>query len=96
MTFRTSAKATINAIEGLLGQHIDVRLDDVTALRLGAREVVLVVLTSSLENREETFVGASFVGTRPADSAARATLDALNRRIYNLTSQSPRQTGEDD
>jgi len=96
MTFQTSAKATINAIEKLLGQHIDVRLEDITALRLGVREVVLVVLTSLLENREETLVGASFVGTHPAESAARATLDALNRRIYNLTSQAPRQTEQDE
>ncbi len=96
MTFQTSAKATINAIEKLLSQHLDVRLDDVAALRLGMREVVLVVLTSLLENREETFVGASFVATRPAESAARATLDALNRRIYNLTTQAPRQTDQDD
>ena len=96
MTFQTSAKATINAIEKLLGQHIDVRLDNVTALRLGVREVVLVVLTSLLEDREETLVGASLAGTRPAESAARATLDALNRRIYNLTSQAPRQTEQDD
>jgi hypothetical protein len=95
-TFQTSAKATINAIEQLLGRNIDVRLDDATALRLGVREVVIVVLTSLLENREETFVGASFVGTRPAESAARATLDALNRRIYNLSSQAPRQTQPDD
>lgn len=95
-TFQTSAKATINAIEKLVGRDIDVHLDDVTAMRLGTREIILVVLTSAIENREETFVGASFVGARPAESAARATLDALNRRIYNLTTQSPRQTRHTD
>ncbi len=95
MIFRASATATINALEKLLGKSVDMRLDDVTALRLGVREIVLVVLTSSIEDREETFVGASFVGTRPAESAARATLDALNRRIYNLTAQAPRETGQD-
>lgn len=96
MPFRTSAKATIDAIEKLLGRNLDMRLDDATALRLGVREVVLVVLTSSIDNHEETFVGASFVGTRLAESAARATLDALNRRICNLTFESPRQTQPND
>jgi len=93
-TFHTSAKATINAIEKLLEHFIDVRLEDVEAFRIGTREVLLVILTCLIENREETFVGASFVGTRPIESAARATLDALNRRIYNIGTQTPRQSDE--
>lgn len=90
-TFRTAARATINAIERLLSNTIDVRLEDAETFRLGTREVLIVILTSLIENREETFVGASFVGARPIESAARATLDALNRRIYNLNLQAPRQ-----
>jgi hypothetical protein len=91
--FRTSAQATINAIEKLL-EHFDVRLEDVEAFRIGTREVLLVILTCLIENREETFVGASFVGSRPIESAARATLNALNRRIYNISTQTPRQSDE--
>ena len=53
-------------------------------------------MTAQVEDREETFVGASFVGARPSDAAARATLDALNRRIYNLTIQTPRQADEEE
>ena len=92
MAFHTPAKATIHAIQKLLGQYIDVHLGEAAAFRLGSHEVVLVILTCVFENREETFVGSSFVGTRPADSAARATLDALNRRIHNLIAQAPRQS----
>ncbi|MDE3090635.1 MAG: hypothetical protein KGJ80_14770 [Chloroflexota bacterium] len=88
---RTAALATLNAVEKLLDQRIKVRLENATTFRLDSREVLIVIVTSQIEDREETFIGASFVGNRPAESAARATLDALNRRIYNLTLQSPRE-----
>jgi len=90
-TYRTAARATIIAIEKLLSNTIDVRLENAETFRLGAREILIVILTSLIENREETFVGAGFVGARPIESAARATLDALNRRIYNLNLQAPRE-----
>lgn len=92
---RTAAIATVDAVEKLLDRRIKVRLDDAVTFRIDSREIMIVVVTSQIEDREETFVGASFVGNRPAESAARATLDALNRRIYNLTLQSPRD-GTDD
>ena len=93
--FQSAAKATINAIEKLLGQSIDVQLENVTTLRLDTREVILVILTCFIENREETFVGAGFVDGRPVESAARATMDALNRRIYTLTVQAPHRSRPD-
>lgn len=83
--FQTAARATISCIEQLIGHHMDVRLENATSLRLDLREIALVVLTCLVEDREETFVGASFVGVRPAEAAARATLDALNRRILTFT-----------
>jgi len=90
-TNRTAAKATIVAVEKLLDHRIKVRLEDVTSFRFDLREVIIVIVTCQIEDREETFVGASFAGNRPSESAARATLDALNRRIYNLSLQSPRE-----
>ncbi len=89
--FRTAAKATINALEKLVNHTIDVRLEDAQTFRMGARDVLLIVVTALIDGNEESFVGSSFVGTRHAESAARATLDALNRRIQNLTLQSPRE-----
>jgi len=93
--FHTAAKATINAVERLLDHRIGARLDDAATFSFGSREILLVIVTCQIEDREETFVGASFVGVRPTESAARATLDALNRRIYNLTLQGPRLAEEE-
>ena len=84
MPFHTAARATISCIEQLIGHHMDVRLENATSLRLDSREIALIVLTCLVQDREETFVGASFVGMRPTEAAARATLDALNRRIFTL------------
>ncbi len=86
-TFRTAVLATIDAVQKLVGNQMDMRLVDTAALRLNSHEVLVVIISCAFEDREEAFVGASFVGTRPIESAARATLDALNRRIYLLTSR---------
>jgi hypothetical protein len=82
--FRTAALATIGAIRGLMGHFVDIRLDNTATLRLEAREILLVLVTCMFPDHEEAFVGASFVGSQPADSGARATLDALNRRILTM------------
>jgi hypothetical protein len=88
--FYTAARATVNCIEKLVGHEMDVRVNNVTTLRLDSHEVAVVILTCLIENREETFVGASFVGSRQAESAARATLDALNRRIFPFSTRGTR------
>ncbi len=82
--FRTSAAATINAIQSLIGHCVDIRLDETATLRLNSHEVLMVLLTCMFPDHEESFVGASFVGMHPAESAARATLDALNRRMLTM------------
>lgn len=93
--FQTAARATIDAIEKLIGQYVNVHLENTATLRLDSREIILVILTCLVENSEEVFVGASFVRGDPVESAARATLDALNRRIYALTLQAPRRSEPD-
>ncbi|MBI4790964.1 MAG: hypothetical protein HY782_28370 [Chloroflexi bacterium] len=95
-TLATAARATISCIEQLVGRQMDVRLENATCLRLDTREIALVVLACLVQDREETFVGASFVGLRPAEAAARATLDALNRRILTLTTGGARLRPESD
>lgn len=95
-TNRTAANATIAAVEKLLDHRIKVRLENLTSFRFDLREVLIVIVTCQIEDREETLVGASFAGNRPSEAAARATLDALNRRIYNLTFQAPRESESGD
>lgn len=88
--FRTAAQATLDAIQKLIDHRVDVHLVDTATVRLDMHEVLLVIVSCEFPDREESFVGASFVGVRPAESAARATLDALNRRIFLLTTGAAR------
>ncbi len=85
--FYSAARATVQCVEKLAGRQLDVRVEHATALRLDAFEIAIVILTCWIDDREEKLVGASFVGSYPAESAARATLDALNRRIFTLNTQ---------
>ncbi|MBI5305931.1 MAG: hypothetical protein HY868_27630 [Chloroflexi bacterium] len=94
MSFRSGAQATINAVEKLVGNYMDVRLEETATMQIGNREVLMVIVSCLTQDREETFVGTSFVGAKPVESAARATLDALNRRIHNFTLQAPRQSDD--
>ena len=82
--FRTAAKATINCVEKLTKHQMDIQVESAETFRQDTHEILFVILKCFVENREENLVGACFVGPRPAESAVRATLDALNRRIYSL------------
>jgi hypothetical protein len=94
--FRTAANATIDAIEKLINHSLEFQLEDAQAFGMGTREILIVVVQCLIEDREEVFAGTSFVGSRLIESAARATLDALNRRIYNLAIQAPREPDESE
>lgn len=93
--FHVGAQATINAIGKLVGGFMQVRLEETATMRLGQREILLVVVACLTPDREETFIGTSFVTSRPVEAAARAALDALNRRIHNFTLQAPRQADDE-
>ena len=93
--FRTAAIATIDAIGKLVGQSAEFQLEDTQVFGMGTRKIVVVVVNCLTQDREEVFSGSSFVGTHLVESAARATLDALNRRIHNIALQAPRQDETD-
>jgi len=94
MPFQVGAQATIHALEKLVKGYMDIRLEETSTMQLGNHEILLVVVSCLTQDREETFIGTSFVTSKPVESAARATLDALNRRIHNFTLQAPRQTDD--
>ena len=81
---QAAANATINSIRGLLKQHAEIQLSEIRVLQMDSAEIVVAVLKCFAENREENWVGSCFVTSHLAESAVRATLDALNRRIFYL------------
>lgn len=79
---RLIAEAVIQAVEDL---HPGLRhsyVEGVSFVQLGARECVAVVVATVAPSLEETLVGAAMVRNHSRmDAIARATLDALNRRL---------------
>lgn len=81
---RSVAHATLIAAAGTLGGSVKLFLDDVRIVALDHGEAVVATVGVHDGNREEMLVGCAFVRRDDAQSAARATLSALNRRFSGL------------
>jgi hypothetical protein len=80
-----SSRALINAIEKLLNTQGALALQDVSVVEVSARKVMLAVLTWTIEGHEEILVGATVARGEPLEDAARATFDAVNRKLVRIT-----------
>lgn len=83
---RLVGEATLDALEDLYPTLPPLALDSIGESSVGMRKVVIAVVVASLENhREELAVGAALSPGDVTETAARAVLDALNRRLPSLT-----------
>jgi hypothetical protein len=76
--------ALIDAIENLIGRRGAIDLSDVKLVELTDRQLVIVLVTWHGARADESFVGSSLSENNPAAAAARATLDAINRKLIRL------------
>ena len=81
---RGGGMALINAIENLIGRRQVIDLDDAKLMELSGRQLVVVVVTWHGARADESFVGSALSDNNPAAAAARATLDAINRKLIRL------------
>ncbi len=83
---RLVGEATLNALEALYPTLPPLALDSIGESAVGMRTVVIAIVVTSLENhREELAVGAALSAGDVTETAARAVLDSLNRRLPSLT-----------
>lgn len=83
-TLRTTASATLAAIEELIGGDARVQLDWLEVQEVGAPgrpQVVSAAVTFLTRDGHDVHVGSAIVRGDEREAAVRATLDALNRRI---------------
>ncbi len=81
---RLVALATVAAVEQYFKSATMFSVDEVVAQTLSNRRVVNVILTLLTGSGEESFLGSSLVKDDEREAVARATLDAINRKIAVL------------
>lgn len=83
---RLIGEATIDAIEQTFDKIPPIALDAISVMPVGSQSVTAaVIVAAGLGGREDLTVGSALVSGDEAESAVRAVLDALNRRLARLS-----------
>jgi hypothetical protein len=81
---RSGGLALIDAVENLIGRRRVIGLSDVRLVELTNRQLVIVLVTWHGARADESFVGSALSEDNPVAAAARATLNAINRKLIRL------------
>ncbi len=76
-----AARATLDALSSLLSS-VTFKQPDIEVVPIQGQSVLLLVLTLNDNRGEQQLLGSSFINANPLTAAARATLDAVNRRLF--------------
>lgn len=79
--YRLIAEATVEAVSDYFASTSFFHVDDIKIIELSGKELVIVSVGILSSSGEELLSGSSFSKGDLKESAARATLDALNRRL---------------
>ncbi len=82
---RLVAEATLQSVEDFVQGRIAFALEDVAVFALGREKVASTCVALVTPQGEQVFTGTAMVKGSETDSIARATLDAINRRLGFLT-----------
>ena len=83
-SIRLVCTATIEAMEQVLGERVTYRVDEIEQITINQIHAIVVAVTLDFGSSQETLLGICQVRAEPADAAARATLNAVNRRLLIL------------
>lgn len=83
------SRALIDAIEKLLNTQGALALQDLSIVNLKTQKIVLAVLSWTMEGQEEILVGATVARGESVEDAARATFDAVNRKLVRINQAKP-------
>lgn len=81
---RLVGSVVLKAVEGYLDVQDVFVFEDVKAVELANVNVIVVSITSVINNREEVFTGTAKIIADAKEAIARATLDAVNRHVLQL------------
>lgn len=83
---RAACLATLDALNKMVGRSGQFALDALEVMPVAGREIVIVVVTFAFAAGEEHLIGTSFYRGDMVESAVRATLDSVNRRLSLIRS----------
>ena len=83
------SRALINAIEKLLHTEGALALLDLSVVEVSTQKIVLAVLSWTTEGQQEILVGATAARGVELEDAARATFDAVNRKLVRINQSPP-------
>jgi hypothetical protein len=79
-----TAYAAAQALDGVIGAHGQLHVENIQRQAFGGLQVYLAHLTLSIDDSIETLLGISVVRDDAQIAVARAVLDAVNRRLQRL------------
>jgi hypothetical protein len=83
---RAACLATLDALNKMVGNSGRFTLDALEVMSVANREIVIVIVTFAFAAGEEHLIGTSFYRGDMVESAVRATLDSVNRRLSLIRS----------
>jgi len=78
------AEATLDALEAYLGLEGILYLEGLESFKVSDKEVYVTLVGFSKDNTEEYLAGSSLIGPDENESAVKAVLAALNRKINKI------------
>lgn len=81
---RTAAAATLDAVQASLGGSAQFFVEEIGVTQVGDEEAVVLTVVMRQGSSEQVMVGCTLIWRDEAESAARATLSAINRRYERL------------
>jgi hypothetical protein len=80
-TMWAAAQATIAAVQRASGRMVQLDVQDLRMITTEGRNVCLVIVKAQTESGEEGLTGTCIIASCGCMAAAKATLDAINRRL---------------
>ncbi|HHX87353.1 MAG TPA: hypothetical protein GX693_04130 [Firmicutes bacterium] len=79
-----ASKATLAAVEKCYGISSRLEINQVEKVQLSGLEAILAAVSLILESKEEVLLGTALVKGDDQKAAAKAALDAINRRLLKI------------
>lgn len=81
---RLVAAATLDSVENFLGENVRFIVEDIKKVPFMGKEIILAGISLAAPGGEETLLGSAILDGDDRESVAKATLNALNRRLIVL------------